>query len=344
MVSAARIALSVMPLENRRDVMLSLATSADRLGYEAFVLPETWAYDVTVLLAEVAVKTGRIGIGTSILSVWNRTPATIAMAAATLQAVSGGRFSLGLGASTAQLTEGLHDVPFARPLARMRQTVTQVRALLSGERVPLTTTSGARALKLNVPPVPAVPIQLAALGDESVRLTGELADAWLPFLYPWSSLREGVERLREGAARGGHPDRLPVINPAVPTVVTEEPERARAGAAWFVAFYLVNMGTLYRHSLLRRGFVKEVEAVLAANTPRFTGTVPPDAEALLEQLIVFGTPPEARRRLARWHAAGAVMPVLLLPPNLTPEAITLTLEAFRPMLESPATVRQGVSR
>src|SRR5262245_37871987 len=323
-----------MPLENRREVMLSLATAADRLGYDAFVLPETWAYDITVLLAEVAVRTERIGLGTTILGVWNRTPATIAMAAATLQAVSGGRFALGLGASTAQLTEGLHDVPFARPLARMRQTVTQVRALLRGDRVPLATTTGARALKLNLPPVPEVPIGLAALGDESIRLAGELADAWLPFLHPWSGLGDGVERLREGAARGGHPDRVPVIHPAVPTVVAEEAGRAREGAAWFVAFYLVNMGTLYRQSLSRHGFVKEVEAVLAANTPRFTGTVPPDADALLEQLPVFGAPAEARQRLARWHAAGAVMPGLLLRPNLMPDEIALTLEAFRPMLES----------
>ena len=59
--------------------------------------------------------------------------------------------------------------------------------------------------------------------------------------------------------------------------------------------------------------------MLAANAPKFTGAVPPDAEELLEQLIVFGTPAEARRRLARWHAAGATMPVLLLRPNLTAE-------------------------
>ncbi len=70
--------------------------------------------------------------------------------------------------------------------------------------------------------------------------------------------------------------------------------------------------------------------MLAANTPKFAGIVPADAEELLEQLVVFGTPPEARRRLARWHAAGAAMPVLLLRPNLAPAEIALTLEAFRP--------------
>src|SRR5882762_10459337 len=112
-----------MPLENRRDVLIALATDADRLGYEAFCLPETWAYDVTVLLAEAAVQTKHITLGTGILGVWNRR-------AATLSAQSGGRFLLGLGASTPQLTEGLHDVSFTAPVAQLRRIVTQVRALL----------------------------------------------------------------------------------------------------------------------------------------------------------------------------------------------------------------------
>src|SRR5262249_40205492 len=101
---------------------------------------------------------------------------------------------------------------------------------------------------------------------------------------------------------------------------------------WFVAFYLTTMGALYRQSLVRHGFAKEVDAVLAANTPRFTGDVPEAADLLLEELTVFGTPEQARARLARWHADGADLPILLLRPQQTPAEIALTLEAFRPML------------
>ena len=330
----AKIAVSVMPLETRRETLIGLATEADRLGYDGFFMPETWAFDMTVLLAEAAVRTQRITLGTGILGIWNRSAATIAMAAATLDAISGGRFTLGLGTSTPQLAEGLHDTPFEMPIARMRRIVTQVRALLRGDRIPLTVTTGARALKLNVAPTPALPIYLAALGDASTRLAGELADAWVPFLYPWSKLGTGVERLREGAERGGHPDRVPIICPSVPVVVEATEPKAREGAAWFVAFYLTTMGTVYRDSLTRQGYGKDVNAVLAANTPKFAGAVPPEAEDLLEQLIVYGTPAEARRRLARWHDAGATMPVLLLRPNLSPSEITFTLDAFRPLLNS----------
>ena len=331
-----RIGLSVMPLETRHEAIIGLAAEGDRLGYDGFFLPEAWAYDITVLLAEAAVRTKRITLGTGIVGIWNRSAATMAMAAATLHAASGGRFALGLGASTPQLAEGLHDTSFEPPLPRMRRTVTQIRALLRGERIPLAVTTTARALKLNVPPAPELPIHIAALGDAMTRLAGELADAWAPFLYPRSQLGVGVERLREGATRGGHPDRLPEVHPTVPAVVADTDARARDGAAWFVAFYVTTMGTIYRDSLTRQGYGKAVEAVLAANAPKFTGVVPADAEELLEELIVYGTPPEARRRLGRWHEAGADFPVLLLRPNLTPEERALTLEAFRPMLRHGA--------
>ena len=328
-----RIGLSIMLLETRREAIIDLATEGDRLGYDGFFMPEAWGHDMTVLLAEAAVRTTRIMLGTGIIGIWNRSAATIAMAAATLHAISGGRFVLGLGASTPQLAEGLHDTPFEPPVPRMRRMVTQIRALLRGERIPLAVTTSARALKLNVQPAPTLPIHIAALGDAMTRLAGELADAWAPFLYPWSQLATGVERLREGATRGGHPDRLPEIHPCVPTVVAATDAKAREGAAWFVSFF-VTTGTFYRDSLIRQGYGKVVEAVLEANAPKFTGAVPADADELLEQLIVYGTPREARRRLGRWHEAGANFPTLLLRPDLTPDDRALVLETFRPMLRS----------
>ena len=326
-----RVGLSVMPLETRREAIIGLATEGDRLGYDGFFMPETWGYDMTVLLGEAAARTTRITLGTGILGIWSRSAATLAMAAATLHAMSSGRFVLGLGASTPQLAEGLHDTPFEPPVPRMRRTVKQVRALLRGERIPLEATN-ARALKLNVPSAPTLPIHIAALGDAMTRLAGEVADAWAPFLYPWSQLATGVERLREGATRGGHPDRLPEIHPTLPTIVADTAAKAREGAAWFVSFYVTMMGAIYRDSLSRQGYGKAVEAVLAANSPKFTGVVPADAEELLEQLIVYGTPSEARRRLGRWHEVGAAFTVLLLRPNLTPKERAMVLDAFRPML------------
>jgi alkanesulfonate monooxygenase SsuD/methylene tetrahydromethanopterin reductase-like flavin-dependent oxidoreductase (luciferase family) len=332
-VTPRGIGVSIMPLDNRRETLVATAVEADRLGYDAFFLPETWALDVTVVLTEAAVKTQRITLGTGIVSVWGRSAGTLAMSAATLASLSGGRFVLGLGASTPQLAEGLHDVPYQSPTVRLRRTLTQVRALLRGERIPLAG-GGARALKLNLPPIPDVPIYLAALADESIRLAGELADGWMPFLYPRSQLAAAQALLKEGRARRGDASEPTPIYPAVPTAVADDAERARAGAAWFVSFYLTTMGPLYRQSLARQGFGKEVDEVLAANTPRHQGLVPPAAERLLEELTVFGTPEQARARLARWYDAGARLPTLLFPPNLSRAELEVALGAFQPMLQA----------
>src|SRR5256885_3622698 len=251
--------VSLSPLETRRDVLIALATDADRLGYEAFCLPETWAYDVTVLLAEAAVKTKHITLGTGILGVWNRSAGTLAMAAATLSARSGGRFLLGLGASTPQLTEGLHDVSFTAPVAQLRRIVTQVRALLRGGRIPLERVPAARALKLNLPSGPDVPIFLAALADESVRLAGELADGWLPFLYPRSHLAAGRTLLAEGAARRREGTAELIVAPSVPTAVAEDAAGARPGAGPVVPPFPPTAGALYPPAPVRRGLAQQGE-------------------------------------------------------------------------------------
>jgi alkanesulfonate monooxygenase SsuD/methylene tetrahydromethanopterin reductase-like flavin-dependent oxidoreductase (luciferase family) len=318
-----------MPLENRRETILHIATTSERLGYDAFFLPETWAHDTTVLLAEIAARTERIRLGTGILGVWSRSAAALAMAASSLHAVSGGRFILGLGASTAQLTEGLHDVPFGAPLRQMRRVTTQVRALLAGDRNPLAVATQARPLRLNLPPTPSLPIYLAGLAEGTVRLAGELADGWLPFLFPRDRLADGSNLLKDGAAAAGAAPRSPAICPIVPTVVAESPAEARQGAAWFLAFYFTSMGPLYARTLARQGFEKEVEAIIAANPRRDSAVVPPEGETLLEQLTIFGTPDAARGRLEPWYRAGASLPILFLRPHLSPEQIDYTLSAFR---------------
>ena len=316
-----------MPLETRREAVLHLATTADRLGYDSIYLPETWSWDVTVALAELASRTRSIRLGSAVLGIWGRSAATLAMAASTLHAVSEGRFTLGLGVSTGQLAEGFHDVPFDAPVARLRRVVTQVRALLRGDRVPLHAAPHARPLRLDLPARPELPIYVAGSAEKTVRLCGELADGWLPFLFARDRLSDGVAWLEEGMARRELPAPRPRVCPVVPAVVSHDSEEARQGAAWFVAFYLTRMGPFYAAALRRQGFAREVEAVLAANTSRGPAVVPREADALLEQLTVFGTPEEARARLATWRAPG-VDPIVMLCPNLDAEQVRFELESL----------------
>ena len=112
MDSSPPLGVGLTPLETRREVVLHVASRAEQLGYAAIYLAEGWGHDAAVLLAEVAVRTSRIRIGSGVLNVWGRSPATIAMLATSLHEVSAGRFVLGLGAGSPRLAEGLHDVAF----------------------------------------------------------------------------------------------------------------------------------------------------------------------------------------------------------------------------------------
>lgn len=181
MLDATRpLAVHMMPMETRRDAIIYLAKKADELGYKAIFLPETWSYDITSLLAEVAIRTQRIHLGTGVLGIWGRSSATIAMASSTLDTMSDGRFILGLGSSTSQLVEGLHDISYVSPYEKLRQVVTQVRALLLGDRIPQSISTDARPLRLNLAAHPDIPIYLAASTNRSIRLAGELCDGWIP--------------------------------------------------------------------------------------------------------------------------------------------------------------------
>jgi len=315
-------------METRRPVVLHVADRAEALGYDAFFVAEGWGHDAGVLLAEVATRTNRITLGTGVLNVWGRTPATIAMLATSLAEASGDRFVLGLGAGSPPLAEGLHDVEFAEPVQRLAAVTRQVRRLLNGERLDATVERDNRPLKLAFTPRREVPIHLAALGPHSVRLAGELADGWAPFLLPLTGLAPSLRLLREGAARGGPHRPLPLIAPCVPAAVSADPAQALGMASWWVAFYLTSMGPLYRQTLLRLGHGRGVEQVLAANASRGTFDVPESARVLLDELTLWGDAEQAAHGLDRWYAGGAQMPTVVLPPGRPVEELDHMLESL----------------
>lgn len=325
------LAVGLTPLETRREVVLQVATRAEELGFDSFSLAEGWGHDAGALLAEVATRTERIGLGTGVLNVWGRSPAGIAMLAASLDDISGGRFTLGLGAGSPPLAEGLHGVDFRAPVARLEAVTRQVRGLLRGQRAEPVASTGTRGLRLAVTPTTEIPVHLAALGPRAVRACGALADGWIPFLLPLSGLAEGMELLSAGAANGPDPARpMPRVCPCIPAAVSSDPVAARGVAAWWISFYLVSMGPLYRNTLTRMGHGDAVEAVIAANpTPR-THELPVAADALVDELTVGGSPEHATAVLDRWYAAGAEMPTVVLPPGRELAELDDMLEALSP--------------
>jgi alkanesulfonate monooxygenase SsuD/methylene tetrahydromethanopterin reductase-like flavin-dependent oxidoreductase (luciferase family) len=330
MISQRPLAVGLTPMETRREVVMHVATRAEDLGYTAVFVAEGWGHDVSVLLTEIALRTNRIGLGSGVLNVWGRSPATIAMLAASLDELSGGRFVLGLGAGSPPLAEGLHDVPFRMPVARLRHVTRQVRRLLDGQRIEPSVAGAVTPLRLGLQPSSAIPIQLAALGPEAVRLSGELADAWYPFLLPLSGVKAGQRLLEEGAARRRPGTRLPQMRPGIPAAVSPDLAQARELAWWWVTFYLTRMGPLYARTLRNAGFAEAVDAVLAAGSTHGASRVPDAAEVLLDELTVWGDAVSARAALDRWYDAGAEMPVVVLPPGRDVDELDHVLEALKP--------------
>ena len=328
-----RRGVALTPMETRRDVIVRTAMLADELGYETFGLPEGWGLEAGPVLTEIALRTSRIRLVSSILSVWGRTPATLAMTAATLDQISGGRYVLGLGTSTRALVEGFHGRAFDHPAAKLRAVVAEVRGLLSGQPAQLGPAAGAaaRPLRLGQPPAPGLPIWVAALGQHTVRVAADLGDGWIPALVARDRLPGWAAELRQ-RREATVPGARPFTVAAGPlTVVGDDAGVARAIAATGVAWYLSAMGGVYARSVSGQGYAAEVQAIIAANprpSPR-QGTVPPEAQGVLDQLAVYGPGEQVRERLRRWDATADIV-TLMLPPGLPWPTIEATLRAVAP--------------
>ena len=347
----ARRGVALTPMETRRDVIIRTAVLADELGYETFGLPEGWGLDPGPVLTEIALRTTRIRLVSSIFSVWGRTPATLAMTAATLHQVSGGRYVLGLGASTRALVEGFHGVAFDHPAARLRDVVAQVRVLLNGEPAQLGQIGGfgpavaARPLRLGQPPVPELPIWVAALGPHTIRVAAELGDGWIPALVARDRLPGWAAQLRRHRDTAGPQSRPFTVAAGPLVVVDEDPGPARAIAATGIAWYLSAMGDVYARSVSGQGYADEVKAIIAANerpSPRH-GTVPPEAQAVLDQLAAYGPAGQVREQLELWDDAADIV-TIMLPPGLPWPTIEATLRAAAPAVRAAVGACRGPGR
>src|SRR3954452_12790203 len=189
-----------------------MAQEADRLGYAVVWAAEAYGSDTVSMLAWIAGQTRQIDLGAGVMQTPARTPAMTAMTAATIDALSGGRFRLGLGVSGPQVSEGWHGVRFAKPLSRTREYVDIVRLALArkpvaydGEHYTLPLPDGpGKALRLGFhPPRESIPIYLAAIGPRNLELAGEIADGWLALFFAADAAGESLQHIERGRASRG---------------------------------------------------------------------------------------------------------------------------------------------
>ncbi|GAB2987138.1 LLM class F420-dependent oxidoreductase [Actinotalea caeni] len=312
---------------------------ADELGLDSVWTAEAYGSDALTPLAWWGARTSRVRLGTGIAQMSARTPTATAMAALTLDHLSGGRFVLGLGASGPQVVEGWYGQPYARPLARTREYVAIVRDVLRregpvtapGPAYPLPLPGGeGKALRSTVHPLRAdLPIHLAAQGPRNTALAAEIADGWLPAFF--SPRLDDVARahLEEGFAR-----RSPSLRPreefevsaSVPVAIGADVESAAALLKPHIALYVGGMGSgrtnFHREAVLRLGYddacAEVTERYLAGDKEGAAAAVPTE---LVLDVALAGSPADLRAQLAAWEATCVTTLVVQTDPRALPAIV-----------------------
>ena len=252
---------------------IAYVQEAERLGVHSVWSAEAWGHDGITPLAFLAAHTSTIKLGTGILQGGTRTPALLAMTAMGMQSISGGRFLLGFGTSGPQVIEGFHGVPFTGAVSRIGETIEIVRRVVSGERVsyqgrhytlPLPGGEG-KALRTSAAGLDHLPIYVASLGPNSLRMTGKLADGWLGTSFVPETADVFLDPMREGAVAAGRPFRDIDIQAGGTVEFTDDVDEAAARHARGIAFTLGGMGSpttnFYNDAFVRQGWADDAKAV-----------------------------------------------------------------------------------
>jgi F420-dependent oxidoreductase-like protein len=293
---------------------------ADRLGLDSIWTAEAYGSDCLTPLAWWGASTERVKLGTAIVQMSARQPAATAMAAMTMDHLSGGRFILGLGVSGPQVVEGWYGMPFAKPLARTREYIGILRDVWArrgpveahGEhyQLPLPNGTGlAKPLKASIHPLREdIPIYLGAEGPKNVALCAELCDGWLAMLF--SPTHQQIHRaaLEEGFSRPGARRKAEEFEVAatVPFIVSDDVEAASDALRPFYALYLGGMGAkavnFHANVAIRMGYEREVDEIqdlyLGGNKDEAAAKVP---RKLIDEMSLVGPREKIRDDLEKWR-------------------------------------------
>ena len=292
---------------------------AERLGFDSVWTAEAYGSDCLTPLAWWGASTERIKLGTAIVQMSARQPAATAMAAMTMDHLSGGRFVLGLGVSGPQVVEGWYGMPFAKPLARTREYIGILRDIWArqgpvtndGEHYTLPLPDGTglgKPLKSSIHPVREdIPVFLGAEGPKNIALAAELCDGWLAMLfspgesYFTEALAEGFAK--PGARRGAEDFEVVAT---VPFIVSDDVEQAADALRPFYALYFGGMGAkgrnFHANVPIRMGYEEMVDKVqdlyLDGKKDEAAAAIPRE---LIERLSLIGPPDKIRHDLEPWR-------------------------------------------
>ncbi|HEY8490760.1 MAG TPA: LLM class F420-dependent oxidoreductase [Dehalococcoidia bacterium] len=291
------------------------AAAAEEAGFESVWVSEVAGYDAVTQAAAVGGRTRRLRVGTAIVPIYTRNPLLMAMTAASLHELLGGRFVLGLGTSTRVIMEEWHGTPWERPLATMRAYVTLLRRFLAGER--LSTSEGPfrhRRAALGVRAAAAPPIFLGALNDRMLELAGEVADGVILNFASLRSVGRALERIEAGAVRGGRSRGDVEVAVFFRATLTPDIQPVRERYARELLPYL--LAPVYRRMFAAEGLDGVCAAVAEAwSQGRRAEALRVVPEELVRERALVGTPEACHARLQAYAAAGVDTAIVLPVPR-----------------------------
>ncbi len=240
----------------RGDEAVEIVLAAERAGFDSVWVAESYGSDVVSVLAWLAPQTDQIKLGAAIMQVPARPPAAAAMAGATIDALSGGRFMFGFGPSGPQVSEGWYGVPYAKPWGRTREYIEIVREIIARNgplehegphyQLPIVGGTGeGKALKLNFHPVrDEIPVFVGAIGRKSVEMAAEICDGWIPIFFSADAFEETWgEHLEAGFEKGGRSRADLEISPSLQVAIDGDLDAARSIVKAGLLLYLGGMGS-----------------------------------------------------------------------------------------------------
>ena len=295
---------SVLSIEQ----VIQCTTNLSKYNPDTVFVPETWGMENFAMLSTVSQKIQNAKIGSSIINIYSRSPALIAMGAATVDTISDGRLVIGLGTSSIPIIEELHGYKFEKPIQRMREYVEIIKLVLSGNQVNFE--GKIFSLKnfslLIKPPRQNIPIYLAAVNQKMVDLCWKIADGVIFYLRPITELKNTIKKMQE--------KRQIDVACQLITCMSHDVEKAIEQAKKTLAFY-VSVGSIYREFLANNGFQNETKNIYEEYQKSGLKTnheLVPDS--MLEQLAIYGTPDDCIKKLKKFKDAGLDLPIIQFNP------------------------------
>jgi F420-dependent oxidoreductase-like protein len=335
------------------DEAVQLVRAAEARGFDSVWVAESYGSDCVSILGWLAGQTETIRLGAAIMQVPARPPAAAAMAGATIDALSGGRFMFGFGPSGPQVSEGWYGVPYAKPWGRTREYIEVVREIIrrrgplehQGEHYHLPIEGGTgqgKALKLNFHPVrDEIPVFVGAIGRKSVEMAAEICDGWIPIFFSADAFAQTWgEHLEAGFAKGGRSRADLEVSPSLSVAIDGNLDAARGIVKASLLLYLGGMGSretnFYVDLTHRFGFgevADEVQGLYLAGKREDAYNAIPDE--LVDATALIGSEDEVAARIEKLSAAG-VDRLICAPVHLEAGERMHTIERLAALVGAPA--------